>query len=84
MVCVGLFQLLYVALALRDTARLLLRSQIGVVPGKPLEVSKDEIWGELVNEVKKQVHPVSSLELRTYKPPQMAHYPGNMGVSVHF
>ena len=39
--------------ALRDAARLLLRSQIGVVPGRPLEVSKDEIWDELVKEIKK-------------------------------
>ena len=39
--------------ALRDAARMLLRSQIGVVPGKPLEVSKDEIWDELVKEIKK-------------------------------
>ena len=39
--------------ALRDAARLLLRSQIGVVPGRPLEVSKDEVWDELVKESKK-------------------------------
>lgn len=39
--------------ALRDAARLLLRSQVGVVPGRPREVSKDEIWDELVKEIKK-------------------------------
>jgi Arc/MetJ-type ribon-helix-helix transcriptional regulator len=38
--------------ALRDAARLLLRSQIGIVAGKPLEISKDEIWDELIKEIK--------------------------------
>ncbi|OGD58991.1 hypothetical protein A3K78_10815 [Candidatus Bathyarchaeota archaeon RBG_13_52_12] len=39
--------------ALRDAARLLLRSQIGMIPGRPLEVSKDEIWDELIKEIRK-------------------------------
>jgi Arc/MetJ-type ribon-helix-helix transcriptional regulator len=39
--------------ALREAARLLLRLQIGMIPGRPLEVSKDEIWDELVRDSKK-------------------------------
>jgi Arc/MetJ-type ribon-helix-helix transcriptional regulator len=39
--------------ALREAARLLLRSQIGMIPGRPLEVSKDEIWDELIKEIRK-------------------------------
>jgi len=38
--------------ALRDAARLLLRSQVGVIPGKPLAVSKDEVWEELIKDIK--------------------------------
>ncbi len=39
--------------ALREAARLLLRSQIGMIPGRPREASKDEIWDELVRDSKK-------------------------------
>lgn len=38
--------------ALRDAARLLLRSQIASIPGKPLEISKDEVWDDLIKEIK--------------------------------
>ncbi len=36
--------------ALREGARLLLRAQTGSLPGKPVEVSKDEIWKEFTEE----------------------------------
>ncbi len=39
--------------ALREAARMLLRSQIGMIPGRPLEVSKDEVWEELVRDSKR-------------------------------
>jgi len=38
--------------ALREGARLLLRTQIGILPGSPNEISKDELWAELMKEVK--------------------------------
>jgi len=38
--------------ALRDAARLLLRSQTASIPGMPLEVSKDEVWDDLQKEIK--------------------------------
>jgi len=38
--------------ALRDAARLLLRSQTASIPGKPLEVSKDEVWDDFRKEIK--------------------------------
>lgn len=38
--------------ALRDAARLLLRSQIATIPGKPLKISKDEVWDDLIKEIK--------------------------------
>jgi len=38
--------------ALRDAARLLVRSQIASIPGKPLETSKDEVWDDLIKEIK--------------------------------
>ena len=41
--------------ALRDAARLLLRSQIASIPGNPLEVSKDEVWDALQKEIKERV-----------------------------
>jgi Arc/MetJ-type ribon-helix-helix transcriptional regulator len=36
--------------AMREGARLLLRAQTGSLPGKPVEVSKDEIWEEFKKE----------------------------------
>ena len=36
--------------ALREGARLLLRMQTGSLRGSPVEVSKDEIWGEFEEE----------------------------------
>jgi len=36
--------------ALRDGARLLLRMQTGSLPGKPVEVSKNEMWREFEEE----------------------------------
>lgn len=36
--------------ALREGARLLLRVQIGSLQGKPIEISKDKIWKEFVEE----------------------------------
>jgi len=38
--------------ALRDAARLLLRSQTASIPGKPLGVSKDEVWDDFRKEIK--------------------------------
>ena len=37
--------------ALRDAARLLIRSQIGVIPGKRPIISKDEIWDAMVEDI---------------------------------
>ena len=37
--------------ALRDAARLLIRSQIGMIPGKRPIVSKDEIWDAIVEDI---------------------------------
>ncbi|MCW4051073.1 MAG: ribbon-helix-helix domain-containing protein [Candidatus Bathyarchaeota archaeon] len=37
--------------ALRDAARLLLRSQYGILPGKPKEISKDEVWKEYLEDI---------------------------------
>lgn len=36
--------------ALREGARILLRSQIGSLPGLPKEVTKDEIWEDFMRE----------------------------------
>jgi len=36
--------------ALREGARIVLRAQTGSIPGKPLDISKDEIWEEFVKE----------------------------------
>jgi Arc/MetJ-type ribon-helix-helix transcriptional regulator len=36
--------------ALREGARLILRAQTGSLTGRPVEVSKDEIWREFVEE----------------------------------
>jgi len=36
--------------ALREGARLLLRAQTGSLPGRPSEVTKDEIWSEFTAE----------------------------------
>ena len=36
--------------ALREGARLLLRAQTGSLPGRPIEVSKEEIWKEFQEE----------------------------------
>ena len=33
--------------ALRDAARLLLRTNIGLLQGKPAQISKDDVWDEL-------------------------------------
>jgi len=38
--------------ALRDGARLLLRAQVGSLPGLPKEISKEEIWEEFIREKK--------------------------------
>ena len=37
--------------ALRDAARLLIRSQIGMIPGKRPIISKDEIWDAIVEDI---------------------------------
>jgi Arc/MetJ-type ribon-helix-helix transcriptional regulator len=37
--------------ALRDAARLLIRSQIGMIPGKRPLISKDEIWDAMVEDI---------------------------------
>jgi len=34
--------------AFRDAARLLIRSQIGMIPGKRPNISKDEIWEAII------------------------------------
>jgi len=36
--------------ALREGARFLLRAQIGSLPGKPIEISKDKMWKEFEEE----------------------------------
>lgn len=36
--------------ALRDAARLLIRNQIGMIPGKRPLISKDEIWDAMVED----------------------------------
>ena len=36
--------------ALREGARIILRTQIGSIPGKPVDVSKEEIWKEFIAE----------------------------------
>jgi Arc/MetJ-type ribon-helix-helix transcriptional regulator len=36
--------------ALREAARLLLRSQVGSLKGQPVQFSKDEIWSEFKEE----------------------------------
>ena len=36
--------------ALRDGARTILRTHIGILPGLPKEVSKEEIWEEFLQE----------------------------------
>jgi Arc/MetJ-type ribon-helix-helix transcriptional regulator len=36
--------------ALREGARIILRTQIGSLQGKPIEVSKEEIWKEFTAE----------------------------------
>jgi len=38
--------------AIREGARLLLRAQIGSLPGKPVEVSNDDLWTEFLREKK--------------------------------
>ena len=38
--------------ALREGARLLLRAQVGSLPGLPKEISKEEIWDEFMREKK--------------------------------
>jgi Arc/MetJ-type ribon-helix-helix transcriptional regulator len=37
--------------ALRDAARLLIRNQIGMIPGKRPIISKDEIWEAIVEDI---------------------------------
>jgi len=37
--------------ALRDAARLLIRSQVGMIPGKRPEISKDEIWEAVIEDI---------------------------------
>ena len=37
--------------AFRDAARLLLRSQVGMLPGKRPEVSKDDIWEAVTEDI---------------------------------
>ena len=37
--------------ALRDAARLLIRSQVGMIPGKRPELSKDEIWEAVIEDI---------------------------------
>lgn len=36
--------------ALREGARIILRTQIGSLPSKPVDVSKEEIWKEFIAE----------------------------------
>lgn len=38
--------------ALRDAARVLLRSNIGIIQGKPLDIPKDDIWDTLIKNTK--------------------------------
>ena len=38
--------------ALREGARILLRAQVGSLPGLPKEISKEEIWEEFIREKK--------------------------------
>jgi Arc/MetJ-type ribon-helix-helix transcriptional regulator len=38
--------------ALREGARILLRAQTGSIPGRPAEVTKDEIWRDFSSEKK--------------------------------
>ena len=38
--------------ALREGARILLRIQVGLLPGLPKEISKEEIWEEFIREKK--------------------------------
>ncbi len=37
--------------ALRDAARLLIRSQVGMIPGKRPKISKDEIWEAVTEDI---------------------------------
>jgi Arc/MetJ-type ribon-helix-helix transcriptional regulator len=37
--------------AFRDAARLLLRNQIGMLPGKRPNVSKDELWEAIIEDI---------------------------------
>ena len=37
--------------ALRDAARLLIRSQVCMIPGKRPEISKDEIWEAVIEDI---------------------------------
>ena len=37
--------------ALRDAARILIRSQVGMIPGKRPEISKDEIWEAVIEDI---------------------------------
>lgn len=41
--------------AFRDAARLLVRSQVGILSGEPAKLNKDEVWDETVKELSKQV-----------------------------
>ena len=36
--------------ALREGARIILRTHIGIFPGLPKEISKDEVWEEFLRE----------------------------------
>lgn len=37
--------------ALRDAARLLIRGQVGMIPGKRPTTSKDEIWKAVIEDI---------------------------------
>ena len=40
--------------AFRDAARLLVRSQVGVLKGEPAPLDKDKVWDETVRDLSKE------------------------------
>ncbi|MCW4051076.1 MAG: ribbon-helix-helix domain-containing protein [Candidatus Bathyarchaeota archaeon] len=40
--------------AFRDAARLLVRSQVGILQGEPLPLDKDELWEETMRDLAKR------------------------------
>jgi len=39
--------------AFRDAARLLVRSQVGILKGEPAPLDKDEVWDETIRDLSK-------------------------------